>query len=67
MPLDPPACEPRPKRPRQYAAEILDLATPAQRRQALDEVPDEWRDWVREYVETAFSLSAARRAADRSP
>jgi len=50
------------KRPRQYAAEIIALPMREQRQRALAEVPDDLRDWVREYVEDYF---AKRRCLDR--
>tara|TARA_R100000773_G_scaffold22815_1_gene20099 strand:- start:10266 stop:10421 length:156 start_codon:yes stop_codon:yes gene_type:complete len=44
------------KRPRQYAAEIMALKTRAERREALDKVPDKYKDWVADLVKSAFSL-----------
>lgn len=42
------------KWPRQYAAEIIVLPTLEQRREALDLVPGEWHEWVKEYVADYF-------------
>ena len=45
----------RGKRPRQWAAEILGLPTRKARREYLEhDVPAEFRDWVRFYVEDSF-------------
>ena len=44
----------REKRPRQWAAEILGLPTRRARREYLEDVPAEFRDWVRFYVEDSF-------------
>lgn len=48
------------KWPRQYAAEIVRLPTREARQAALAEVPEALQPWVRDYVETAFHLRAAR-------
>lgn len=42
------------QRPREYAAEILRLDTPKERRAALEQVPSHLRDWVEFYVRDAF-------------
>ena len=41
-----------PKRPRQYAAEIMRLPTREQRIERLSQVPENIREWVRYYVES---------------
>jgi len=43
------------KRPRHYAAEIIEMKSPEERRAALDHVPEEWREWVRHLVKDAFA------------
>jgi hypothetical protein len=43
-----------PKRPRQYAGEILALNSQEAHRDALEKVPEELRTWVREWVEDAY-------------
>ena len=42
------------RRPRQYAAEIIAMRTAEERAAALDQVPEELRDWVRDLVEDYF-------------
>lgn len=44
------------KWPRHYAAEITGMKTRKERNEALQEVPDHLRDWVKKYVEIAFAL-----------
>ena len=44
------------KRPRHYAEEIMALKTRQERRDALDKVPDKYKDWVADYVKSAYSL-----------
>jgi len=44
------------KRPREYAYEIMQLKTKHQRREALDKVPDKYKDWVSRLVIIAFEL-----------
>lgn len=41
--------------PRQYAAEIIVLPTLEQRREALARVPEQWREWVKDYVVDYFN------------
>lgn len=41
-------------RPRQYAAQILQLKTREERNAALLQVPEEWRDLVRKHCETTW-------------
>ena len=48
------------KRPRHYAAEICALATPSERRAALQKVPEEWREITRKHVVNTFSLRKGR-------
>ncbi len=53
------------KWPRQWAAEIIRLPSREQRREALERVPEPWRDWVRELVEDYFAkrqIARRRRA-----
>lgn len=49
------------KPPRAYAAEIIKLRTKAERREALENVPDKFRDWVKDLVTMEFE-----RLTDRS-
>ena len=44
------------KRPRHYAEEIMALQTRQERRDALDKVPDKYKDWVADLVKSAYSL-----------
>lgn len=46
---------PFPKRPRQYAAEIIALPMRAQRARALNDVPEFYRAWVAELVSDYFA------------
>ncbi|RYD94159.1 MAG: hypothetical protein EOP50_09965 [Sphingobacteriales bacterium] len=41
-------------RPRQYAAQIIQLRTREERNAALLQVPEEWRDLVRKHCETTW-------------
>lgn len=50
-----------PKRPRQYADEILMLNSREERLAALENVPEELRPWVRELTEDAYSKKKKRR------
>ncbi|MFZ2452617.1 MAG: hypothetical protein WAW36_19080 [Methylovulum miyakonense] len=43
------------KWPRHYAADIIALPTKEQRVAALNQVPEQWRDWVRAYVKDHFA------------
>lgn len=43
-----------PKRPRQYADEILMLNSREERLAALENVPEELRSWVRELTDDAY-------------
>ena len=54
------------KRPREYAAEICALKTREERREALDKVPDKYKDWVAFYVTTSFSIKKHRRMRGHS-
>jgi flavorubredoxin len=50
------------KRPREYAAEIIAQPDRAIRRKMLKRVPEDYRDWVRGYVEQySRRLNVARR------
>ena len=49
------------KRPRHYAAEIMQIELREERREALLKVPEELRDRVRHYVVTAYEIRRARR------
>jgi len=51
------------KRPRHYAAEILDLNTVEERRDALKEVPTEQRERVELYVRNEFERRKYSRRA----
>lgn len=42
------------RRPRDYAQEICRLRTKEERREALENVPDKFRDWVKDLVTTEF-------------
>ena len=42
------------KRPRHYAAEIIQLTTREQRRDALNRVPEAWRELVAAHVRIAW-------------
>ncbi len=55
-----------PKRPRQYADEILRLATLEERRAALAAVPEEDRDLTRRHVENAWARRQ-RRIQEQQP
>lgn len=44
------------KRPRHYAAEIVQMKTREERRKALEQVPEHLREWVKGYVLTAFEM-----------
>ena len=44
------------KRPRHYIAEIMELKTREERKEALDRVPEEYREWVRKSVTNFFEL-----------
>lgn len=46
------------KRPRQYAAEIVKLKSRAERKQALENVPEHLRDWVKRIVEISYGIRA---------
>ena len=49
------------KRPRQYAAEIMMIKEREERREALNKVPEDMRDWVKKLVVNAYEIRAARR------
>ena len=49
------------KRPRQYAAEIMTIKGREERREALNKVPEDIRDWVKKLVVNAYEIRAARR------
>jgi hypothetical protein len=51
------------KRPRHYAAEILDLKTVEERRAALNQVPTEQRERVELYVRNEFERRKYSRRA----
>ena len=44
------------KRPRHYIAEIMALKTREERKEALDKVPEEYKEWVRKSVVNFFEL-----------
>lgn len=48
------------KRPRHYAAEIMEFPTRKQRADALDKVPAEWREMVKKHVEIMFNLKKGK-------
>lgn len=48
------------KRPREYAAEILELKTREERRQALEKVPENVREMVRKHVQAFWTLRQER-------
>lgn len=48
------------KRPREYAAEILELKTREERRQALEKVPENVREMVRKQVQAFWTLRQER-------
>lgn len=48
------------KRPRAYAAEIIKLRTKEERRAALEDVPDKFRDWVKDLVTTEFERRGSK-------
>lgn len=47
-------------RPRQYAAQIINLPTREERKAALERVPEEWREMTRKHVEIAFERRAMK-------
>lgn len=47
------------KRPRQYAAEIMALRGPQERREALERVPEIWRPLTKKHVEIGFDRKRA--------
>lgn len=53
-----------PKRPRQYASEIMAINTLQERRAMLNEVPVEYRDMVKHYILQAESLDESRQARE---
>ena len=59
------------KRPRHYAAEIVALPTKEARLAAFAEVPEHFRDWVKELVQDTFRkryfLDRYRQARSRAP
>ena len=44
------------KRPRRYIAEIMKMETREERKEALDKVPEKYREWVRKSVTNFFEL-----------
>lgn len=50
-----------PKRPREYAAEILQLKTREERKLALAKVPIDFRDIVTLHVNNAFDLARSKK------
>lgn len=48
--------------PRQYAADVLACASSAERKAALQQVPEEFRAWVRHLVEDYFWRRSLRRS-----
>ena len=53
--------QPAPRSPRHYAAELDRLSGKALLK-ALDQVPAEWRDLVKEHIRSVRALRKARRA-----
>lgn len=49
------------RRPRQYAADIVRMKTAAEREAAIEQVPPELRDWVRDLVDDYFWRQSLRR------
>jgi len=49
------------KRPRHHAEEIMKIKEREERRKALFLVPEDIRDWVKDYVVSAYEIRAARR------
>lgn len=49
------------KRPRQYAQEIIAMKDREQRREALEQVPEQFRDWVKFYVVDHFNKRKFKR------
>lgn len=49
------------KRPRHYAAEIMQINDREGRRQALEKVPAELQSWVKTLVINAYEIRAAGR------
>ncbi len=64
--MDPDPYLPDAKRPRQYAAEILDLPE-AERPAALAKVPEPLRDWVRGYVRRGSGAGTPRPRPKQEP
>ncbi|MDH4275183.1 MAG: hypothetical protein OEW08_09095 [Gammaproteobacteria bacterium] len=54
------------KRPRQYAADIIALSDKQQRVVALSQVPEQYRDWVRELVSDHFARRKARNKINKT-
>lgn len=48
------------KRPRQYAAEISAMKTRAERAEALNAVPEKYREWVKRLVVLTFESRGGR-------
>lgn len=48
------------KPPREYAQEITQMKTREQRREALEQVPKDFREWVRKLVMMAYDRSKAK-------
>lgn len=53
--------DPADKRPRQYAGDILALATPRERSKALALVPEHYREWVRRLIQAEFDRRRRQR------
>lgn len=49
------------KRPRQYAEDIIAMKDREQRREALEHVPGQFRDWVKFYVVDYFNRRKMKR------
>ncbi len=64
--MDPDPYLPDAKRPRQYAAEILDRPE-ADRPAALAKVPEPLRDWVRSYVHRGSGAGPIRKRLKKEP
>jgi hypothetical protein len=49
------------KWPRQYAAEIMEMKTKKERREALEKCPEEFRGLIAKHVEISFAMRKIKR------
>ncbi|WP_404360452.1 hypothetical protein [Methylotuvimicrobium sp. KM1] len=56
-----------PKRPRQYANEIVMMNSREERLVALEKVPEELRSWVRELAEDAYKKKKRHPIGHKNP